>query len=238
MKRLVLVALALLAFSAVPATPAFAQTGFFRWLERLSGPGPFYGTGFELYGVCFGVKKDSAKDSDAETAQRKSATWFPGVGCGQAARRDGDRGLKIDRVSIGVQYSWMRGDNRLQYDPSVPADQTDSVDATVFMGIADFGFVRALDLGAGFGFVRFSGMPSPAFSHVMFEPIRVTVKPLALKKASTYKDEALQLRVVMTVIPSGFDAEDFGAIPGTYHSGTEVQGNLYIIVNVASLFGV
>jgi hypothetical protein len=52
-----------------------------------------------------------------------------------------------------------------------------------------------------------------------------------------YKREAFQLRLVMTVIPDGFDAEDFGALPGTYKSGTEVQANVYFILNVANLVG-
>jgi hypothetical protein len=41
----------------------------------------------------------------------------------------------------------------------------------------------------------------------------------------------------VTVLPGGFDAEDFGAIAGSYKSGTEVQTNLYLMVNAASLLG-
>jgi hypothetical protein len=238
MKKLVLIGLATFVLGLVPARPAEAQAVFIRWLEKLSGPGPFTGLGFELYGICYGVPKGDPRDTDPPTTAA-SRNWFVDINCGRASRGSADeRGLNINRAAIGLHYSRMWGDNELQYDPAVPEDQTDRVTASLLMGIADFGLIRALDVGAGVGFIRFSGTPAPAFSKLTFEPIRVTFKPIALKRAGAYRHEALQLRVVMTVLPGGFDAEDFGALAGTFKSNTEIQGNLYLLLNLGSVFGV
>jgi len=220
MRRLLLFALAALVLNLAAPRPADAQAAFIRWLERLSGPGPFYGAGFEVYPVCFNATDQAWTVLDMD--------------CGGTVR--GERSLRIERVLFGVQYSKLRGNNELLYDPAIPADQTDSVGATIFLGSADVGFIRALDVGASVGFIRFSGMPSEAFSRTIFEPLRITFKPLAMKASSVRRDEWLQIRLVTTVLPGGFDAEDFGAIPGSYSSGTEVQANLYFIVDLGSFF--
>lgn len=224
----------------LPARPASAQAGFVRWLEKLSGPGPFVGAGIEIYGLCYGAEKALA--TDPETVERSSATarWFFDPNCGRAARDQ-------RRLTVGVQLSRLVGDNGLQYDDSVPVKLHDTVGASIFMGTADVGVHRSLDVGSALGFVHFTGAPPGAFSRLMIEPIRVTWKPLAMKPVpanasaaearAAYRREWLQIRVVMTVLPGGFDAEDFGAIPGSYKSGTEVQGNLYVMANVANLLG-
>jgi len=235
MKKAVLIGLLALACGLIPAPPAEAQAGFIRWLEKLSGPGPFYGGGFELYGFCYGKKKDDsiAPDFTGDALSASKPQWFFDVNCGKANRTS-------KRLTVGVQFSKLWGDNNLQYDASVPEEQRDTVAATIFLGSADFGVDRALDVGAGLGFIHFTNTPPGGFSRVLVEPLRVTWKPLTMRRATAsaadlYQREWLQFRLVMTVLPGGFDAEDFGAIPGSYSSGTEVQANLYIIVNVTNL---
>lgn len=241
MKRVLFLALVVLGLALIPARPASAQAGFIRWLEKLSGPGPFVGAGIEIYGLCYGAEKALATDPDpVERADNTGARWFFDPNCGRAARDQ-------RRLTIGVQLSRLVGDNGLQYDESVPAKLHDTVGASIFMGTADLGVHRSLDVGSALGFVHFTGAPPGGFSRVMIEPIRVTWKPLAMKPVpanasaaearAAYRREWLQIRVVMTVLPGGFDAEDFGAIPGSYKSGTEVQGNLYVMANVANLLG-
>jgi hypothetical protein len=234
MKKAVIVGLLALACGLVPA-PASAQAGFIRWLEKLSGPGPFVGGGLEIYGLCYGAEKASI--SAPEPPGTEPRRWFFDVNCARAAR---DR----QRLTIGVQFAKMVGNNNLQYDESVPENFRDTVGATAFLGSADLTVARPLDLGVGLGFLHFTGTAPGSFTRVAIEPIRVTWKPLAMRPSASedglrglYRREWLQLRLVMTVIPGGFDAEDFGAIPGSYRSGTEIQANMYVIVNAANLLG-
>jgi hypothetical protein len=242
MKHAAIVLFAATVCSLVPVRPAEAQAGFIRWLERLSGPGPFVGGGVEVYALCYGVRKDQPVDPDA--SGDRAASWFFDANCGRAAR---DR----RRVTIGAQWARLAGNNTLQYDASVPAALTDRVSATLFLATADVGVVRPLDVGASAGFIRFAGAPPGAFTRPAIEPLRLTWKPLAMRPvgrgpngtipadaaAALYRREWLQIRLVVTLLPGGFDAEDFGAIPGTFHSGTEVQSNVYVIVNLANLLG-
>ena len=235
MKNVVCIGLIAFAWGLVDARPAFGQAGVIRWIEKLSGPGPFFGAGFEIYGLCYAAEKDSIEAADPEATTRR--TWFFDPNCARAAR---DR----QRLTVGVQWSKLFGDNDLQYDElAVPEDQRDGVWLTTFLASADLGVARALDVGAGIGFMHFSGIQPGSFTRLALEPLRVTLKPLAMQPVtsggmrSAYRREWLQLRLVMTVIPGGFDAEDFGAIPGSYSSGTEVQANIYIIVNAANMFG-
>jgi hypothetical protein len=238
MKKVVLVAFAALICGVLPARPADAQTGFIRWLERLSGPGPFVGGGLEINALCYGVQKDRAIDPDASSD--RAAAWFWDANCGRAAR---DR----RRITVGASWARMVGDNTLQYDAAVPPDLTRRVTASMFLANADVGVVRSIDVGAAVGFTQFSGAPPGSFTRPTIEPLRVTWKPLAMKPMplqtgaadarAAYRREWLQIRLAVTVLPGGFDAEDFGAIPGSYKSGTEVQTNLYVMVNVANLLG-
>jgi hypothetical protein len=235
MRQSVVIGFFALTCALVSARPADAQAGFIRWLEKLSGPGPFVGAGLEIYGLCYAAEKDSI--TAPEPAATEPRRWFFDVNCARAAR---DR----QRLTIGVQFSKMIGDNNLQYDASVPDDLHDTVGATALLGSADLTVARPLDLGVGVGFLHFTGGLPGSFTRFALEPLRVTWKPLAMRPAADssdrmglYKREWLQIRLVMTVIPGGFDAEDFGAIPGSYRSGTEVQANMYLIVNAANLLG-
>lgn len=233
MKKLAIIALVAGLWTLCP-TDAHAQAGFIRWLEKLSGPGPFVGGGLEIYGLCYAAEKDSIDGPEPAATQPRN--WFFDVNCARAAR---DR----QRLTIGIQFAKMTGDNDLLYDESVPENLRDSVSATTLMGSADLSLTRSLDVGVGLGFIHFGGSPRGSFSRVALEPIRVTLKPLAMRPTGgrslmeLYKQEWLQLRVVMTVLPGGFDAEDFGAVPGSYRTGTEVQANMYFIVNMANLLG-
>ena len=238
MKKPLLIMLAVVALGLVQASPAAAQTGFIRWLERLSGPGPFVGGGIEIYALCRGVETDRPGGVAAEGEQ--AASWFWDANCGRASRDH-------RRVTFGASWARMVGNNTLQYDASVPSDLTKRVTASMFLLNADVGVVRSIDLGAAVGFTQFSGAPPGAFSRATAEPLRITWKPLAMKPVSqrptaeearaAYRREWLQVRMVVTVLPGGFKAEDFGAIPGSYRSKTEVQTNLYVLVNVANLLG-
>ena len=234
MRKALLIGFATLVCGLVPARPADAQAGFIRWLEKLSGPGPFVGAGLEIYGLCYAAEKDSI--GAPEPLATEPRRWFFDVNCARAAR---DR----QRLTIGVQFSKMIGDNNLLYDPSLPDDLHDTVGATALLGSADLSVTRSLDVGVGLGFMHFTGAPPGSFTRLALEPIRVTWKPLAMRPSGDrdllglYKREWLQLRLVMTVIPGGFDAEDFGAIPGSFDPGTEIQANMYIIVNAANLLG-
>jgi hypothetical protein len=238
MKRAVFIAVAVAILTTAQAAPASAQTGFIRWLERLSGPGPFVGGGIELSVLCRGVETE--RPGGVAPEGEATPSWFWDANCGHASRDH-------RRVTIGASWARMVGNNTLQYDATVPDNLKKRVTASMFLLNADLGVARSIDVGAAVGFTQFSGTPPGPFSRAVAEPLRITWKPLAMKPVSprptaeearaAYRREWLQVRMVVTVLPGGFKAEDFGAIPGSYRSSTEVQTNLYVMVNVANLLG-
>jgi hypothetical protein len=56
------------------------------------------------------------------------------------------------------------------------------------------------------------------------------VPPLARVERAFRSLGALQLRYIGNVVPGGFDAEDFGARPGSFHTGTEFLSTLAVII--------
>jgi hypothetical protein len=223
----------------IPARSAEAQGGLMEWLERLSGPGHFEGLTVPVKLFCYGLHKASSDADDPQTAEERKNLGPPAFrfqpGCGRTYRG-------LVRMDIGFEASWMFGDNTLQYDPSVSPDNTDTVNAQIYAGTFDVGVHRALEVGLGVGVMRFSGLPVSSFNRMFLQIGRITWKPLAMFPADTprgrYFQEFLQVRFIGRWMPDGFDAEDFGAIPGTFESGPEIQSGVAVGVDFFALFKV
>ena len=239
MRRVVACAVMVLACLCVPARPAHAQRTFLEWLERLSGPGPFKVGMVHVPFSCYGFEKESSTAPDPVLTDPKAKSdavaaqhWFLQPGCGKSARN-------LVRVTIGAQIAKGSGDNNLLYDDSVPDDERDHVNVQVFLGTVDFGLHNSVELGIGAGFIRFSDLPIDSFTRLAVQPARVIWKPLAMfasKGGNLYQREALQVWFTASWFPGGFTAEDFGAIPGTFDSGKEIQGSFAIGVDLLALF--
>jgi hypothetical protein len=236
MRHVVAFVLIVIGCVCVPARPAEAQGVFLEWLERLSGPGPFKMKTVHVTFGCYGYKKDrpTSEDPVVTTDVIGAQRWFFQVGCGSAARN-------LVRLNIGLQAAWGSGDNNLLYDDSVPEDDRDRVGAKLFVGTLDVGLHNSLEVGVGTGFAQFSDLPVGSFTRVAVQPGRLIWKPLAMfasKGASLYQREALQVRITATWFPGGFTDEDFGALPGTFDTGKEIQTSLMIGLDVFALLKV
>jgi hypothetical protein len=228
MRRLLVIALVAIGTTVVSPRPASAQ-GIWRWFESLSGPGPSHGYGFELALICHGNKKTSA--IAAESTASSERTWFPHVSCGPLAR---DR----VRVSIGLSASWLSGENTLEYAAGPQPD----VDITTWIGFVDIGVHRAIDLGVGAGVIQFGNLPVNSFSRFAFQPVRVSVKPLALKVSAdaktNYRREFIVLKYEATMLADRLEAIDFGAVPDTFKMPPgEIMGSFTVLFDVLALIG-
>jgi len=231
MRRIAAVGILMVGIVLASARPASAQ-GFWRWLESLSGPGPSHGGGIEIAVLCTGFAKDRAVDADATATSRRT---FASLSCGRLARN------RV-RTTVGFAASFLSGDNTLQYDPGTPVDQTDTVRISTWMGIVDIGVHRAVEIGFGAGVMRFSHLPVSPFTRLAIQPVRVSWKPLAMRSTGDarrdYRNEFLVVRLDATVIPGGLEAEDFGALPGTFKTPRgEILGSYSILINVLPLLG-
>ena len=238
MRHVVAFVVIIFACLLIPARSAEAQGGLMEWLERLSGPGIFKGYTTPVKLFCYGAHKAASTDRETletrEAAKNDQRLKF-NLGCGRT-RRD------LVRIDIGAEIGYYRANNTLQYDPSVPSADTDTVNAWMYTGTFDVGVHRGVDVGFGVGFVRYGGLPVDPFNRMFLQVARVTWKPLVMFQADTdagrYQQEFLQVRVVGRWMPDGFKAEEFGAIPGTFESGAEIQAGVSLGVDFFALFKV
>jgi len=98
----------------------------------------------------------------------------------------------------------------------------------------------ALGTGVGGGIMWFSGGGFPSFRRAFFEPIRVNLKLLTLIGRARSADppewlDAFAVRASVVVIPRGFRAEDFGAIPGTFQTARETLASFSLVFDAEPL---
>jgi hypothetical protein len=86
-----LLALAVM-FAAIPSVAQAQGAGFWGWLEKLSGPGPFYGVAYDQRLGCFIEPSPAEGESnDARAAPEKNRQWIWVYGKG-APREKGIKG--------------------------------------------------------------------------------------------------------------------------------------------------
>jgi hypothetical protein len=240
MRRRALLA-AMCAALTLCAVPAQAQG--WRWLEKLSGPGDF--TGYELNVKIFCHYEEATPDEAltkrfvfpvslpclikaAKTNPDKTRKVVRDVSAPDDSQqgeqpphpfivqvRDGhvDLTRRIDAFGVGVSY--LRGSGDLEYAPvSEHIDRT--VQLWAFEGFYDRRWTDRVDYGIAAGVNIFVVPEADNFAATSIEP-RITIKMFDLRKRNIYAGTA-SLRIGALILLKQFDAEDFGAIPGTYRS--------------------
>jgi hypothetical protein len=196
-------------------TPASAHAQFWQWIDELSGPGPLQGPVFEWKLTCFGDQPDPTPRGG-----RGEALAILGPGC--LTRPVPPR---MRRGSVNIAFGLLNADeNPLRY---ANPQQDRNVDLTFLEPSIWWSPAIWVDTGVGGGIMWFSGAGFPSFRRVFFEPIRVNLKLLTLLGRTRSEDppewlDAFSVRASAIVIPRGFRAEDFGAIPGTFQTSREV----------------
>jgi hypothetical protein len=187
----------------VVAAPAGAAGA--GWLERLSGPGPFFG--FELFPV-------PLASFGGEEGFSPLCMGCPGKG----------RGTWIVSFTFSTLDTTK---NSLPYDLPASVDRTVNLDSYAFS--LDLRLHKAVDVGVGLAFNRFHGQPFDAFTRVSIDP-EIVIRPIAFflhdSRTATdshfYLGHLLQLKLREKLFLGGFDASDFGS-PGTFHVSSEFR---------------
>jgi hypothetical protein len=226
-----------IALACLAGSRAEAQ-GWRGWLDRLSGPGEFDGYGVFFEFLCYGVDRFSPGDPGAagqpprDTPGRGRRELFVDVDCSKADLREG----APRPIVIGVETAWYSTNrNPLTYAGDPPAELRE-VTLRTLVPFADFVATSWLELGAGVGVAWFDGELFGTTSKLMVEPLRVTVKPLTLAFPGGHRAlEILQVRGQVVTFPGGFDAADFGAVPGSWKAGTELLWGAALVIDLGVL---
>jgi hypothetical protein len=208
------VALTILVWGA-GAVPAQAQG--WRWLEKLSGPGDFYGFEYDQKLLCRYENLTAAEMAISGPCLRKT----------QNQNQPENRDLRKRIYALGLSASYLRGKNDLTYAPT--AEHVDrTIQIVTVEGFYDHRITGTrLDVGAAVGFNWFVVPQSDNFTRVSLEP-RLTFKLFDMKQGDEYVG-TFGIRAGVLFFTKGFDADDFGAIPGSYRSGTEVSPSVRFV---------
>jgi hypothetical protein len=223
------------------ASPAHAWFGD-GWLEMLSGPGPFHPWSLDARLVCLAdpsqtpvITQKSDRFGWKITKELAPGRW---VGAGGCHFLDTDQ----PRLELGVQYmrTWSGAQNNLDYSHRPDLNDADkSVGMWSVMITADVRVNRVLDLGVAVGPASFTSADDEVFadfSKWAFQPVRVSVRPLAVINKKNPAWEFLTLRVDATKFNGGFRDSEFGARPGTFNEPGELVWGWRVMADISSLF--
>jgi len=183
------------------------------WLEKLSGPGPFFGVMVPLTITCNPIGHEEVKTSDGGTAYTERLGERRFFTCPLPKERG-----ELQRI-VGVEAWWLWTDhNQLPYDRDVDT----GVRVKAALGTLELGTSRAFKIGGAAGVAWFSGDAFDTFARVVVQPLRLTVAPLALLHPGKKELEFLKVHANANIFVGGVKASDFGAT-GDFEAPFEVQ---------------
>lgn len=243
--------LALTMVGAVPS-PASAQLGVRRWLEKLSGPGPFTPTVIYIAPLCYGTKvapPTAARQSNNDKKFPVPAKRPTEPGPGTLANGDSKPGFypawecanaysALPNVYFYYEFSWDNGaKSNLRYAPIGGETPNPSVGLQSHIVGVTFSKWPYLEVGAGVGGFRFD--PNfdnrDPFWRGALQPIRVNVRPLAIMKPEDSPWHALMFTLQSFVVLGTLTDADFGALSGTYRESNEVVWTTAVTIDVLRL---
>jgi hypothetical protein len=165
--------------------PAMAHASWIDWLERLSGPGPFIGTGPDLNLLCIDENNNVEFCGNPLTASK--------------AREGGKKIKQTAQVTPEIFIKW----------PGQRFDDTSNDDRSVrilkLSTLYEYRFDNGFSLGAGVGVWRFSGDGFDSFNRFDITPVSANI---GLFQNS---DKLKPWRMILQLhyIKEGFKATDF-----------------------------
>lgn len=226
------------------ANEARAQSGGWRgWLDKLSGPGEFRGVEFAASIFCYGVPKGTGQEPPRidDAGFQLKRTFDADIACRDKWDRAiaGATGRRVDlwKIAVGFEFGTSSSArNPLTYQGRTQQDGPKVTLGTIVSAV-DFVPNAWLDVGAGAGFGWFTTAGFSTTWKPLIQPFRASVRPLRLLALNSRQrwPGVLQAKFNLTSFPGGFDAADFGAIPGSWQVGTELLKSFSIVLDFGEL---
>lgn len=236
MKRLAFALVACLLVQAGGAPPAHAN--IWRWIDELSGPGPFKGIAPEFRVKCWGatpLPDDAPKD---ERVERIAGVFTAKLPCPTPP----EPGTYYEfSLNLQVGILWSR-DNPIEYAQDLPASQKKvmlfPVESVLYWQPA-LGF----EMGAGGGLFIFQNSRLFATQYVpVIDLFRLDVRPFDMvfhpKKNNLTRKllRTLTFRYGIVFIPQKLDATYFGGSPGDpFTPRRELLRSYEVVVDIEPL---
>jgi hypothetical protein len=190
----------------IPAS-ASAQ-GLFRWLGRLSGPGPFWGASVDRYLKCLPTKGTPKPTPRADPQQvHTDAMMMPGITMPCPDTTLDDKHLTIYLNVTGA----VAENNPLNYGDVGTQEESTAVRLLRVGASLDWTAHRTFDIGTGAGISYFAGPRFDNFVRPYVQPLRTAFRPLMLCGAATDNDGWLIVSANWQILLGEIDGADFGA---------------------------
>jgi hypothetical protein len=223
--------------------PAVARAGIIEWIDQWSGPGPFVGYVFDWRVACQYVEKDN---DDAPRLAGPRDKWERALGAvgvtGPCVFSPSSRGKRIAALTVSYGFFGSRRNDLWAGEPGVDDDVTKvkliSLEVAYWVR-----FARSTEVGFGAGNYWISGPAFEPFTRTYLKPIQIDFKPGVFIKLPCKGcregvwgslDELVSLRGSLILIPSGFNAADFGA-PSSYRVVRDKNLSLGLFVDLEPL---
>jgi hypothetical protein len=206
MRRATAIGLMGLTMIVLSARPASAQWEWFKWIQELSGPGPFVVNGPTISFSC------THRDDEGLKEFRSAPAVYRGIQC--------DRIPGWTSVRTFLMLTVARGDGHNNLDYPSGREKLERVSAWLFRFAGAYRSNRFIDVGAGAGMIRLSGTPDVFVIKGFVEPF-VSLRPFAALADgdADVLARSIDLTFAVTVFPQGFRLSDFGAIGGADLTG-------------------
>lgn len=214
MRRATAIGLIGLAMVLLSARTASAQWEWFKWIQELSGPGPFELNGVTVTFGCTGLDGEALPEGPAVSrvlfCDRNAKNWH-----------------RVKRF-WGVTVATGDGENNLVFAPGDAA--LDRVAASIYLVRGIQRLNPAIDVGSAAGFMRFTARPGTHVTKFVIDPV-VALRPFAIclpdkwspstraKRVRDFFARAVEVNAGALIFPQGFRVNDFGAIGGPNLTG-------------------
>jgi hypothetical protein len=215
------------------ATAAPAHAISWWWWDDLSGPGFFLGVETEFRLACFGGAQPSPAATAAGQATEAGALRAFKSEC-LAGRKDQRHLFSVNPV-IGYAVA---SNNSLPYQDARANRRVEVLTAGAALAYAVPGG-RGTELRVSTEWNLFYGGAYDSFSRVSFTPA-IDVKPFRWGRAENREGnpgwaDVVAFRVGAIYYPKGFDATDFGALPGSFHTDHELLTSISLVLDFGKL---
>lgn len=242
MRRVFVTVLCAVSFLFMVPAPAHA---WWDWLDELTGPGPFTGPDLQWRIVCIQDPALAASDStDPGTSVLRSLESFDSSRMKQVSAAVFGAGCLLQptvnpvaSLNFRVARLWSV-DNHLEYSggtaPRVNVWQYEPSFST-FVDDA-----KSVEITAGIGWSVFSGDRFDSTTRFYLRPVLLTITPGARlgrraggSSLGNKFARSLSVSTGMVIMPKGFDARDFGAIAGTFHTDKEILATASVTLDLS-----
>jgi hypothetical protein len=209
----------------IPAS-ASAQ-GFFRWLGKLSGPGPFWGVSGDLYLHCFPTKWTPSPPPKPDQVKAEFVGFT--IPCPDTTLDDKHLTLYLNITGAVAE------NNPLNYGDVGAQEQSTAVRMLKVGASIDWTVHRTLDIGAGGGLAYFAGPRFDNFSRAYVQPIRTALRPIMFCRTATDNDGWLIVSANWQILLGTIDGADFGAPLDTFKTSNEHDLELGLSIDIIRL---